>query len=51
MPNIKQKIKNVPNKEVPKRVELIKADPRYVSHKVIDQGNGKSTIEVVLKQD
>jgi hypothetical protein len=43
-----QIMKDVPNSQVDKKVKLLKADPRYVSHQVIDQGNGMSTIEVVL---
>lgn len=46
---MKQKLKDIPNSEVPTLVKILKGDPRYVSHTVTDQGNGKSTIEVVLK--
>lgn len=46
-----QIITGVPDKKVPKMVEKIKKNPRYVSHKVISEGNGKSTIEVTLRVD
>jgi seryl-tRNA synthetase len=46
-----QIINGVPDEKVDKMVEKIRKNPRYVSHKVISEGNGKSTIEVTLRVD
>ncbi len=36
----------IPDEEIEKTVRLLRADHRYVDHKVIPEGGGKNTIEV-----
>jgi hypothetical protein len=44
-----QMIHGIPDAEVEKTVDRLKADPKYVSHEVIPEGGGKNTIEVNVK--
>lgn len=39
----------IPDEEVESTILLLKADPNYVSHKVIREGGGKNTIEATLR--
>lgn len=41
----------IPDAEVDKTVNLLKADPKYMSHEVIPEGDGKNTIEATVKVD
>jgi hypothetical protein len=41
----------IPDAEVEKTVNTLKADPKYVSHEVIPEGGGKNTIEVNVRVD
>lgn len=43
-------IKGVPNEEVPDLIADLQADPRYISHMVIPEGGGKSTIIAVFRK-
>jgi hypothetical protein len=43
-------IKGVPNAEVPDVIADLQADPRYISHTVIPEGGGKSTIIAIFRK-
>jgi len=45
-----QILDGTPNDQVSSTVEIIKASPRYISHIVIDNGNGTSMIIVTTKK-
>lgn len=46
-----QVMHGIPDEEIEKTVRLLRADPRYVAHKVIPEGGGKNTVEVTLRVD
>lgn len=46
-----QTIHGVPDDKVQEQVDILKANPRYVSHKVISEGGGTNTIEATLRVD
>jgi hypothetical protein len=43
-------IKGVPNEGVPDLIADLRADPRYISHLVIPEGGGKSTVIAVFRK-
>ena len=45
-----KRMTGIPNVQVSEMVNDLMADPRYISHKVIEEGNGKSTIEVTFRK-
>lgn len=44
-----QMIHGIPDAELEKKVSSLKADPNYVSHVVVPEGDGKNSIEVTVK--
>jgi hypothetical protein len=44
-----QMMHGIPDAELEKTVSRLKADPNYVSHNVVPEGDGKNTIEVTVK--
>lgn len=44
-----QRITGVPNDEVPAKVIVLQASPRYISHTVIPENGDTSTIEVTVR--
>jgi hypothetical protein len=45
-----QILDGLPNDEVNSTVDIIKASPRYISHIVLDNGNGTSRVIVTTKK-
>jgi len=43
-------LRDVPNNKVPGIVAGLKADPRYISHTVVPEGGGKSTIIAIFRK-
>jgi len=43
-------IKGVPNEEVPDLIADLQADPRYISHQVVPEGGGKSTVIAIFRK-
>lgn len=46
-----QVMHGIPDEDVERTVRLLKADTRYVDHKVIPEGGGKNTIEATFSVD
>ena len=44
-----QTMRGIPDAEVETKVKLLKADPRYLRHKVTPEGGGKNTIEATFR--
>ena len=44
-----QMMHGIPDAELEKTVERLKADPNYVSHAIAPEGDGTNTIEVTVK--
>ena len=45
-----QTLTGIPNSEVAEMVEDLKADPRYIKHRVIPENGDTSTIVVTLRK-
>jgi hypothetical protein len=41
----------IPDDKIKDMVTLIQADPHYISHKVIPEGDGKNTVEATFRVD
>lgn len=44
------KLSGVPNTEVPDVIAEVQLDPRYISHKVLPEGGGKSTLIFFIRK-